>query len=207
MQFKIVLNYSSPRIWRRILVPKECTFFALHCAIQDAMGWTDTHLQWFCFDRRGQSKPVDRRIDDLTYIEYPNPEIDYSDRESLDETKEHVADWLPIIAKQCIYEYDFGDSWQHTVLFERAVFVEEGTLPRCVAGKGACPPEDCGGIGGYIDLQHILKDPKDPEHADMMDWLGFDDPSEFRPLDFDPMDVEFTDPEKRLKSYREGFGR
>jgi len=48
---------------------------------------------------------------------------------------------------------------------------------RCLAGKGACPPEDCGGIWGYYALVDTVNDrkpaPQDhAEYVDMRDWLG-----------------------------------
>jgi hypothetical protein len=46
-QFKITLQDISPLIWRRIRVPASYTFWDLHVAIQDAMGWTDSHLHEF----------------------------------------------------------------------------------------------------------------------------------------------------------------
>ena len=46
-QFKITLLELHPKIWRRIQVPKTYTFWELHVAIQDAMGWTDSHLHMF----------------------------------------------------------------------------------------------------------------------------------------------------------------
>jgi Plasmid pRiA4b ORF-3-like protein len=49
-----------------------------------------------------------------------------------------------------IYTYDFGDDWDHELMFEHEVPAEPGAVyPRCVAGKGACPPEDCRGPWGY----------------------------------------------------------
>ncbi|MBN2685657.1 MAG: hypothetical protein JXR40_10285, partial [Pontiellaceae bacterium] len=41
-----------------------------------------------------------------------------------------------------------------------------------VKGKGACPPEDCGGLWGYYNLLEILGDPEDEEHEGMLDWAG-----------------------------------
>ena len=78
--------------------------------------------------------------------------------------------------------------------------------PQCVAGKNACPPDDCGGLGGYDRLQLILKDPKDGEHADMLEWLCIDSADEFDPLHLNPEEIEFMDPVERLKEYEKGFG-
>lgn len=200
LQFKIILNDSTPRVWRRILVPADYTFFALHCAIQDAVGWTDGHLHAFYV---GKGKMSDR----IT-IEFPNPEGDDLYRgETRDERKEYVADYLGKITKQCIYCYDFGDNWSHTVLLERELPRSSKMIyPHCVAGENACPPEDCGGVWGYADLQKILKNPHHKEHADMLEWLGLEDPKEFDPHEFDPANVEFENPKIYLAEWNREFG-
>jgi hypothetical protein len=53
--------------------------------------------------------------------------------------------------------------------------------PVCLKGKGACPPEDCGGIYGYYGLLEALQNPDDPEHEEMLEWVG----GEFDPQAFD----------------------
>jgi len=91
--------------------------------------------------------------------------------------------------------YDFGDGWEHLITLEKILSVQDGqTYPRCIKGKRACPPEDCGGIWGYKALLDILSDPKHEEYADRLEWLG----DSFDAEEFDPKDVEFEDPEKCL---------
>lgn len=46
-QFLVVLSETNPLIWRRIQVPERYSFWDLHVAIQDAMGWLDYHLHEF----------------------------------------------------------------------------------------------------------------------------------------------------------------
>lgn len=199
-QFKVTLNGSVPKIWRRIQVLAGYTFFDLHVAIQDAMGWTDSHLHGFRIAQKGSTHPI--------IIQYPNPEEDFGfgDKEC-DERKEYIVDYFDKITKQCVYEYDFGDGWNHTVLFEKELFSEtQTTYPRCIAGKNACPPEDCGGLGGYEDLQNVLKNPKHPEYKDMIDWLCIENADEFDPRVFDPKEVDFSDPRSVLKEYKHRFG-
>ena len=201
-QFKITLDESRPKIWRRIMVPADYSFFALHCAIQNAMGWTDSHLHAFYI------QPANRPTSDMITIELPNPEGDdlFFPRNTRDERKEKIADYFGKIVKQCGYCYDFGDNWDHTVLFERELERDyKATYPKCVAGENACPPEDCGSIWGYSDLQKIIKDPKHKEHKDMLKWLGINDPSEFNPNEFNLTDIDFEDPKKRLKEWNDGF--
>jgi hypothetical protein len=71
------------------------------------------------------------------------------------------------------YTYDLGDNWEHEVLFEGVVELPKKTrLPLCLEGERACPPEDCGGEGGYEHLLYVLGDPTHEEHRDMVEWVG-----------------------------------
>ena len=202
-QLKIVLNDSTPRVWRRILVPHNYTFFDLHVAIQNALGWMDSHLHAFHIAQKGTAIPLS--------IEFPNPEEDDlswpGEQEKLDERKEKIADYLGTRVKQCIYDYDFGDGWTHSILFERELPADR-TLqyPQCVAGENACPPEDCGGVGGYDYLQKVLKNPHHKEHKNMLEWLDIENPEEFNPGEFNCRDVEFENPAVCLAEWERRFG-
>lgn len=79
------------------------------------------------------------------------------------------------------YEYDFGDSWEHDIVVEKVLEAAPlAVYPRCTAGAGNCPPEDCGGVWGFYGLLETIRDPKHPEYHDMKEWLGGDyDPDAF----------------------------
>ena len=160
-QLKITLRYSKPPIWRRVLVRADMPLDRLHHVIQIAMGWTNSHLHQFVLGR--------------TYYGVPDPESDSFGPEMLNEKRHTVADLAPAPKKKFLYEYDFGDSWQHEVLVEK-VLAPDATLkhPVCLAGANACPPEDCGGIPGYYDLLEAMADPQHERHEEMKEWLGGD---------------------------------
>jgi hypothetical protein len=190
-QFKITLKDVSPAVWRRILVPSDYSFFELYVAIESAMGWGGGHLHSFSIAQQGTKIPI--------LIELPHPDNDFGDIETLDERTEKIADYFGKSVKQCLYNYDFGDDWTHTVLFEKVIPVESGVkYPRCIDGKNACPPDDCGGPWGYANLIDVLKNPKHEEHEDILDWLCIESADEFDSTEFDPKDVVFDNPKKRL---------
>lgn len=78
------------------------------------------------------------------------------------------------------YEYDFGDDWQHEILFEGCLRAEEGArYPLCVEGERACPPEDVGGTYGYREYLEGMADPEHEQHESLMAWRGPFDPDKF----------------------------
>ena len=163
-QIKISLIGVKPPIWRTVLVPDNLGLGAFHNVIQVAMGWTDSHLHQFIANR----------------VFYGTPDDDF-ELEMEDETKYKLSQLLKKEKDSLIYEYDFGDSWEHKVLLEK-ILPDDGKtiLPVCLKGKRACPPEDCGGIWGYEELLVTISDSKHPDHEDILEWLGGDfDPEEF----------------------------
>ena len=105
------------------------------------------------------------------------------------------------------YEYDFGDGWDHAILFEAILLKAKGAkYPKCVGGERACPPEDCGGTPGYCRLLEILQDPTHPEHEEYNEWLKGHAKNyyPYEPDHFDPEEVRFDNPKKR---WRNAFAR
>src|SRR5437016_5804759 len=113
-QFKMTLKESHPPIWRRIQV-KDGTLDKLHEQIQTAMGWTNSHFHHF--------KIGDQFYGDPMLMQENFEELNYEES-----TSTKLSNILPKTGKQFefIYEYDFGDSWYHEVLFEGCVRVERG---------------------------------------------------------------------------------
>ena len=165
-QIRISLLEIEPSIWRRLLVPQDVLLPRLHSIIQACMGWTDSHLHQFkvgevCFGeptREYEPGPIDHRRVTLNQI-------------------------LLGRGSRCIYEYDFGDGWEHLIEVEDEVPAGEvtATLPRCLAGERACPPEDCGGPHGYAEFVAAIRDPLHEEHESYLQWVG----GAFNPEAFD----------------------
>jgi hypothetical protein len=163
-QIKVTLKDSKPPIWRRVLVEDTTTLSKLHAILQTVMGWTDSHLHQFI-------------INDEFYGE---PDDEFSDIEIKNEKRFHLNQFVERKGFKFIYEYDFGDSWEHAILVEAILPIEKGAFyPRCLEGKRACPPEDVGGMGGYEDFQKVIANTKDPEYDEMMAWIGSFDPERF----------------------------
>ena len=156
-QLKVTLLDSRPPIWRRFQVESGVTLQRLHHILQVVMGWTDSHMHGY---RRPAAGPSGTRRRLLPI-------------ESADEKATRVADVLRRPKDKLFYEYDFGDSWEHEVLLERIVSRTPGErYPMVVAGRGACPPEDVGGLSGYYHFLEAVKDARHPDHEEMIEWAG-----------------------------------
>ncbi len=168
-QFKITLRGIEPPIWRRIQT-KDCTLDRLHEHIQTAMGWTNSHLHSFCIREQLYGDPM--------LLQGNFDEMDYADS-----TTTRLS---TVVSKsgesfRFDYEYDFGDRWKHSVLFEGCVRASKGTrYPTCLEGERACPPEDVGGVRGYQEYLTTLSNPEHKEWEETSEWRG-----PYRPEQFD----------------------
>ena len=170
-QLKVTLRHIKPPIWRRIQVRGNTQLNELHEILQDVMGWTDAHLHAF-------------RIGNENYG-VPDPQFNVSMRNESNVQFNKIAG----PGDKFIYAYDFGDGWEHEIEIEKILDEEPDAIyPRCLAGARACPPEDCGGPHGYLNLLKIYNDPANEEHEDICEWLGEDfDPDYFSNADVNAM--------------------
>lgn len=190
-RFEVRLRDIEPPIWRMIEIPASANFWALHVAIQDAMGWLDYHLHEFSVSLSRVARPVRIGIPDGEFR-----------TETLPSWEEPVAFYFQAPGDRAMYWYDFGDDWRHDVVLVAIEPRVKGTkYPRCIAGERACPPEDCGGPPGYFNLLHALADPHHPERAELLQWLGEDGPRgrRYDPEAFDPARVRFSNAARRLR--------
>ena len=161
-QLKITLRGVKPPIWRRVQT-KDCSLTRLHEIIQLAMGWQFSHL--YDFEVAGETYGDPQLLDDVE-----------SDR------KMKLSQIVPAGHKKFTYVYDMGDNWEHTIQIEKTVATEpKAKYPRCIDGARACPPEDCGGVWGYVDFLGAIQNPKHKEHEEMLEWVG----GKFDPEAFD----------------------
>jgi len=187
-QFLIVLANTDPLVWRRIQVPERYSFWDLHVAIQDAMGWQDYHLHEF--------RVLDLKTSAMVRIGIPDDDFP-EDRPCIPGWKVRVTNYFDHLhAMSATYIYDFGDGWEHVVTYEGTEPANPSfSYPRCVSGARACPPEDCGGTHGYVRFLEAIRNSSDPEHKEMLRWIG----GSFDPDKFDPKHRSFDDPRKRWK--------
>jgi hypothetical protein len=156
-QLKVTLENIRPPIWRRLLVPSNTTLDRVHAVLQEAMGWTNSHLHQFTLQ--------DRRIGDPRADQDGGPQLEDERKVRLDHL---LREW-----QRLVYEYDFGDGWTHELLVEKVLEPDERIqYPLCVAGARACPPEDVGGVGGYENFLEALREHEHEQHDQVLTWVG-----------------------------------
>jgi hypothetical protein len=162
LQVRIILvDVDDPPVWRRVIIPAAYSLDRVHAVLQAAMGWQNCHLHAF-------------RVADVTYgPPDPDNELGY-----LDERKFRLGE---LTTDRVFYEYDFGDSWEHELVIEERTTAADGAIyPVCVAGEGACPPEDSGGSPGFAEFKALIAGPSSTEREEMLEWAGGEyDPSRF----------------------------
>ncbi len=170
-QIKVTLDDTHPPIWRRILVPGNTTLLKLHDILQIVMGWEDYHLHMFTIEGSIYGDPADD---------------EYGDLGTVDESRFRLNQVIYREGQRLSYEYDFGDSWDHTLLVEKILPPQESVrYPVCLKGKRACPPEDVGGVWGYENFLEAIGNPDHDEHEEYLIWIG----GEFDPEAFDLEEV------------------
>lgn len=144
-------------------MPADCTLGDLHVVLQIAMGWGDSHMHQFVVDGTNYAAS------------------EFQLEETRDEDDLRLADIACKAKTRLRYDYDFGDNWEHEILVEKLLDQELGaTCPVCVAGEGAGPPEDVGGVWGYTDMLEAIADKSHPRHDEFMEWVAPDyDPTAF----------------------------
>lgn len=161
-RFKIKLQgIQKPPVWRRIVIQGDATFLDLHEAIQGAFGWEDAHLFKFSERPYGGSMNIGIPDDDFLMVQ-----------KRLDARTVTLQEVFGAECKKLTYVYDFGDDWIHEISLEETSD-EKIDGARCMAGKGACPPEDCGGRMGYEGIKELfLTRPNGKEAREYRKWLG-----------------------------------
>lgn len=150
-ELKTTLRGVRPPVWRRLKVRSNTSLEDFHRILQDVMGWTDSHMHAFRPAGGRVRAPVERKEERRTPL-----------NELLSKPKDRL-----------VYEYDFGDSWEHDVVLERVLDHSPGErYPWVLGGARACPPEDVGGVEGYAHFLQAMLTPRHPQHEEMIEWHG-----------------------------------
>ena len=157
---KVTLKGVPDTIWRRFVVPSDMNLDELHDVLQTVMGWRHCHLHAFTVGKQRYNPAMAMMEDDFP--------------DDLPEEKYTLADIARKKGVKIRYEYDFGDSWEHEIVVENTDYSNpDWPYPvYCIEGVRACPPEDCGGVYGYMDFCEAMADKNHPEHRELKEWFG-----------------------------------
>ncbi len=165
LRLKVTLDGTRPPVWRRLEVAATQTLALFHHVLQAAMGWTDSHLHVFIAGRERFADPALKL-----------------DRSMRSERRTTIGELLRRRGDRLDYDYDFGDGWHHRIVLEEVLPARpDAPAAICLGGRRRCPPEDCGGVGGYAELLALLQGGDSPRRREMVEWLG----SEIDPAAFD----------------------
>ena len=165
LELEVSLRHITPRIWRRFQITVNATFLDLHRAIQDSFGWEYAHLWQFQTPGRGGEVIAGMA----------------SEEDTPDAGRIRLTHYFGTV-QQCVYWYDFGDDWLHTVKLRERLSCEDRFMRRLLAGRRAGPPEDCGGAHGYGRIVEFLRtgtDPWEDGDAELSEWVGDWKPDDF----------------------------
>lgn len=149
-RMRVDLVGARPPVWRRLDVPGNLALPRLHTVIQAAMGWTDSHLHRFLTGGDFRAPYFITKFD----LE--------DDEDGVLEEDVRLDQLVGAVGDKLWYEYDFGDGWRHVLKVE-AILDAVPERSTCLDGRRSCPPEDCGGIGGYAELAEWVRGGRDPD--------------------------------------------
>ncbi len=157
-RMEVSLLDTGMMIHRIIEVPARLRVKQLHTVLQLAMGWQNYHLYEFRWGPYFISEDPDGDLYD-----YDDPDL------VLDASDETLARLGLSRDSLLTYLYDFGDHWVHLIRVTGELY-QPVLRPCVIAGEGACPPEDVGGVGGYAEFLEAWSDPEHEEHDHMVGW-------------------------------------
>lgn len=176
-QFKIEIKDIKPAIYRTILVEDDMSFDEFAQVIMIAFNWSGGHLWQFSYNSGGRNFVYITTLDD--------EEMDDS-IENMDANKVLISELYKNEKIKIEFEYDFGDSWEHTIKLEKVLEKDKKLVyPLCIKGARNTPPEDCGSYPGYQEILEHYANPKKfkTEIKEFEEWFGGKYDSEYFDLE------------------------
>ncbi|MFZ3590426.1 plasmid pRiA4b ORF-3 family protein [Bacillus sp. DJP31] len=170
IELKVTLCLENYSVWRSIIVPTHTTFDKLHRVLQIAFQWQNTHLHEFYIYPiyTGDNVISIKKEKPIMHLVSDEEALSYQDDIPMEMEKGiKLSDYLPA---KIVYNYDFGDGWEHEIKVERVIENYEFNYPTCLYGEGNAPPEDVGGEPGYEEFLQIMGDKTHPDFEHMVKW-------------------------------------
>lgn len=163
-ELMVSLDLEVYKAERRLIVPADIKFAQLHKVLQYVFDWKNYHLYDFTIIEEKTKKAVVRMVPTEEDLEY--------DESAVLMEGHTLAEFFPEY-KQILYTYDMGDNWEHIIQLVRVIEEHDGELPYLLEASGQTPPEDVGGVGGFVSFREIMLNPEHPEYAEMKGWSRY----------------------------------
>lgn len=163
-ELHVTLDLDVYKAERRMIVPADFKFSDLHKVLQSVFDWKNYHLYHFTILDRNQSKLIARMVPFEEDLEYDEHAMLMEEHKLSEFITEHTT---------MIYTYDMGDHWEHEIQLVRVIEQHDMESPYLLEAMGQTPPEDVGGVGGFIDFREIMLNSSHPEHQDMKQRVGY----------------------------------
>lgn len=160
--FELTQDLHIYKTVRKVIVPSWMKFDDFHILIQFLNKWWNYHLYGFEF--YGEAS----RFPEINLMPIKDDLTDQEDRRILTEGRT-LDEFFPEYSEMT-YKYDYGDGWEINVKLLEVLDDYRGRLPFLIEADGAAPPEDVGGIGGFIEFRNAFLNPSDPEHESVREW-------------------------------------
>ena len=163
-ELMVSLDLEVYKAERRIIVPANMKFAQFHKVLQYVFDWKNYHLYDFTIIDEKIKKAVVRMVPTEEDLEY--------DKSAVLMEGHTLAEFFPE-HKHMVYTYDMGDNWEHIIQLVRVIEEYDGELPYLLEASGQTPPEDVGGVDGFISFREVMLNPKHPEYAEMEKWSRY----------------------------------
>jgi len=163
-ELMITLDLEVYKAVRRIIVPADIEFTRLHNVLQSVFDWKNYHLYDFTIFDDSNSVAIARLVPSEEDLEYDENAILMKGHTLSDFFPEH---------KDMVYTYDMGDNWEHVIRLVNVIEEHDKESPYLLEANGQTPPEDVGGIGGFMSFREIMLNPSHPEYGEMEEWAKY----------------------------------
>ena len=163
LELNISLTHMPEPVYRMVVVRTGTSLRELHHIIQAVMPWDNAHLYEFTRSVGGRIIPYCETAMWQGEVPLENDDMLY-----------FVEDVFKNVGDELTYVYDMGDRWEHRIILEDVItdpFMYP-VLPMVVEGHGVCPPDDCGGVPGYLALRKSVSENKGKKYKEVKAWLA-----------------------------------
>lgn len=163
-ELRVTLDLELYTAVRRLIVPADIEFSQFHHILQQVFRWKSCHMYDFMVFNDLNQDPSAHLVISEELLEFDETAIFMEGHK--------LSEFLPK-SKYILYTYDMGDSWEHQIELVRDIPEHHEESPYLLEASGQTPPEDVGGVGGFLEFREVMLDPAHPDYEETKIWSGF----------------------------------